>query len=336
MTDLPVLSLFCGPGGFDVGFSQSGFRTALAYDIDPVAISTHRRNHPGADALRANLLGLNATTIAAEWKKRCPIGPVGIIGGSPCQPFSVSNVNKFAADPRRRLLGRFATLLDGLQEHFDIPFFVFENVPGLLQDNYKRLYKRFIASLSRAGFQTSYQILDANDFGVPQRRRRVFVVGINKVLFPEAALAGFVFPLPNGVRQTVGDALSKLPEPLTFQETKTLGKSEYHVNHWCMTPRSSRFSDGGASDRHSGGRSFRRLSWDRPSYTVAYGNREVHVHPNGRRRLSVYEAMILQGFPTDYVIEGTLSDQIRLVSDAVCPPVAAAVASALRSQLQLA
>jgi DNA (cytosine-5)-methyltransferase 1 len=336
MNDLPVLSLFCGPGGFDVGFAESGFRTALAYDVDPVAISTHRRNHPAANALQANLLGLNASAIAAEWKKRCEIGPVGIIGGSPCQPFSVSNVQKFAADPRRRLLGRFATLLDGLQGHFDIPFFVFENVPGLLQENYKRLYKRFLKRLSQAGFQTSYQILDANDFGVPQRRKRVFVVGINKDIFPEVALAGFKFPVPGVARQTVGDVLMMLPEPVTFQEMKTVGKSDHHVNHWCMTPRSSRFTDETSFDNHSGSRSFRKLSWDRPSYTVAYGNREVHVHPDGRRRLSVYEAMLLQGFPSDYVIEGTLSDQIRLVSDAVCPPVAAAVASALRNQLRLA
>jgi len=81
------------------------------------------------------------------------------------------------------------------------------------------------------------------------------------------------------------------------------------------------------------GRCFRVLNWDRPSWTVAYGHREVHIHPNGHRRLSVYEAMLLQGFRPDYRLMGTLSDQIRLVSDAVPPPLAGKVAKAIRERL---
>ena len=81
------------------------------------------------------------------------------------------------------------------------------------------------------------------------------------------------------------------------------------------------------------GRSFRTLSWNEPSWTVAYGHREVHVHPDGKRRLSMLEALLLQGFPARYELRGTLTDQIRQVSDSVPPPLAAALATGLRAVL---
>jgi DNA (cytosine-5)-methyltransferase 1 len=101
-----------------------------------------------------------------------------------------------------------------------------------------------------------------------------------------------------------------------------------------MRPVANRFKDSSFDFTSGRGRSFRALSWNKPSFTVAYGNREVHVHPKMHRRLSVFEAMLLQGFPRKYVFEGTLSDQIRLVSEAVAPPVAKAIGIALRQQLQ--
>ena len=82
------------------------------------------------------------------------------------------------------------------------------------------------------------------------------------------------------------------------------------------------------------GRPFRVLEWGKPSWTVAYGHREVHIHPSGKRRLSIYEAMLLQGFRPDYVLGGNLSDQIRLVSDAVPPPLARALAESILKALK--
>src|SRR5262249_39448439 len=78
---------------------------------------------------------------------------------------------------------------------------------------------------------------------------------------------------------------------------------------------------------------FKRLVWDKPSLTVAYGNREIHLHPTGRRRISVLEAMLLQGFPKSYELRGTLSEQVTQVSDAVPPPLAAAVARSIRKTI---
>ena len=81
------------------------------------------------------------------------------------------------------------------------------------------------------------------------------------------------------------------------------------------------------------GRSFRVLSWNEPSWTVAYGHREVHVHPNGNRRLSIYEAMLLQSFPKSYKLTGNISNQVRLISEAVPPKLAFCIAKSIRSCL---
>src|SRR5207253_642295 len=90
-----------------------------------------------------------------------------------------------------------------------------------------------------------------------------------------------------------------------------------------------KFATGESSD----GRSFKRLKWGDVSPTVAYGNREIHVHPEGARRLTILEAMLLQGFPRDYALTGTLSAQVTQVSNAVPPPIAEAIARSLRSLL---
>src|SRR5262249_15095585 len=96
-----------------------------------------------------------------------------------------------------------------------------------------------------------------------------------------------------------------------------------------MNPRSPKF----VNHSDTQGRSFRRLKWDKPSFTVAYGNREIHVHPEGNRRLSILEAMLLQGFPESYKLVGSLTEQVIQVSDAVPPPLASAIASSIKEQL---
>ena len=94
-----------------------------------------------------------------------------------------------------------------------------------------------------------------------------------------------------------------------------------------MQPRSPKFKSG----EFGTGRSFRKLNWNEPSPTVAYGHREIHVHPDGARRLSIYEAMLLQGFPKSFELVGTLSEQVTQVSNAVPPPVARAIATTLKT-----
>jgi DNA (cytosine-5)-methyltransferase 1 len=101
-----------------------------------------------------------------------------------------------------------------------------------------------------------------------------------------------------------------------------------------MRPKSEKFRRAGAiREGDSSHRSFKSLSWSKPSLTVAYGHREVHIHPGGHRRLSVFEAMRLQSFPDDYVLSGNLSSQIAQISEAVPPKLAEAVAMSVRALL---
>jgi len=122
-------------------------------------------------------------------------------------------------------------------------------------------------------------------------------------------------------------------EPVAFAHGRDPADFGLHPNHWHMNPKSEKFRSGANEPGHHLGRSFRMLHWDEPSQTIAFGHREVAVHPDGHRRLTVFEAMLLQGFPTNYVLKGTLSDQIRLISDAVPPPLAQALASAVSAML---
>lgn len=326
-----LISLFCGPGGFDQGFKDAGFVTRLAYDNDEACVKTHRHNHPEANALLEDLSKIKPGAIIKEWNSRSARPPVGVIGGPPCQSFSVSNVYQDDLDPRHDLPIHYARILYALNKRFGLDFFVFENVPGLVTKKHIQKFSAFIKLFERAGFRVFEGSLDTQDFGVAQMRKRVFVVGINKEKFPDI---DFIFP--EGTTQkplTVNEALADLPEPLFFYLGVTEKDIPHHPNNWCMQPKSPKFSNGTLHPGELRGRSFRVLDGNRPSYAVAYGHREVCIHPDCKRRLSVLEAMQLQGFPWEYVLKGTMSDQIRLVSEAVSPPVAKAIADALKHQL---
>jgi DNA (cytosine-5)-methyltransferase 1 len=330
---LPVVSLFCGPGGFDVGFEQAGFTPVLAIDAAPAACKTFKHNHAGTMVLRRDLSSAPQGYVSERLREHpdSPI-PVGVIGGPPCQAFSLSNGHKKEGDPRAEMPRHYAAILKELNCQYEIDFFVFENVLGLKHPRHQAQFEQFKRLFAAAGFTIFEEELNAADFGVAQVRKRVFVVGFNNRKYPKI---DFSFPSAiSGDRSTVRDAIINLPPAFLFKRGAKTDEIPHHPNHWCMQPKSSRFTNGTLKQGEIKGRAFRVLQWDEPSWTVAYGHREVHIHPSGKRRLSVYEAMLLQGFPPEYVLCGTLSDQIRMVSDAVAPPVAKAVAQAIRNKLR--
>ena len=323
----PLISLFSGAGGLDQGFKERGFETRLAYDIEQHCVNTIEHNHQAASAHQEDLSEIDVDTIISHWRTSSEVPPVGLLGGPPCQSFSRSNVYKKDQDPRDTLPRHYARILNGLNDELGLDFFVFENVPGLLDEDHIELYDSFKRRARAAGFIVSEGELDAKYFGVPQNRKRIFVVGVNEDRFDSR----FQFPKEdeNASTPTVQDAIGDLPEPIHFSRSLTpedIAQEAGHPNHWCMRPRSDKFEDGSLSPGEIKGRSFRTLAWDQPSYTVAYGHREVHVHPNCNRRLSIFEAMRLQAFPDEYELVGNLSQQIDMISDAVAPPVAEALA----------
>jgi DNA (cytosine-5)-methyltransferase 1 len=325
---LPVVSLFSGSGGLDEGFVQAGFSPVLAIDNDRAACQTFEKNHSGVRVLVKDLSrAVNGYVVERLLELPSLVHPVGVIGGPPCQAFSMSNVHKRSDDPRLKLPETYAHILAELNKLYGLDFFVFENVLGLKHKAHSELFGYFKDLFASAGFTIFEDELDAQDFGVAQVRRRVFVVGFNAQKYKSLS---FEFPTGNpGHRTTVREMIGTLSPPTEFRRGIRSSDVAHHPNHWYMKPRSTKFFNGFLKEGDVKGRPFRVLEWGKPSWTVAYGHREVHIHPSGKRRLSIYEAMLLQGFGPDYVLKGNLSDQVRLVSDAVPPPMARALAESV-------
>ncbi len=325
---IPIISFFSGCGGFDSGFAAAGFEIRMALDVDPVAVKTYNHNARTAVCKVADLGASRGADLIKLCEDMVPAKPPrGVIGGAPCQTFSNGNVHFREDDSRHMLPRKYACILRDMNAKYDLDFFVFENVKGITSSKHQKEYKTIKRLFSRAGFILHEGEMDAADFGVAQHRRRVFLVGFNRMKWRNVS---FAFPkAQTQTPRTVEKMIKGLPEPLLFRRGTVVDDIPHHPNHWAMFPRSGKFSDGSLTPGNSDGRSFRVLAWDRPSWTVAYGNREVHVHPEGRRRLSVYEAMLLQGFPKSFEMLGTLSDQIRQVSDAIPPQIGKALGQAI-------
>ena len=324
---IPVLSLFCGAGGLDSGFVDVGFRPVRAYDHNAAAVSTYNRNIPGKIARIADLSDPSERAVNSILDD-LPEAPRGVIGGPPCQGFSYGNTRAKPDDPRNLLVHSYAEIIERACRRFPIEFFVFENVAGLKSSRHADRLARLTGRLDEIGFKVVQGRLDAKSFGAPQKRNRLFLVGFSHRLHPGKE---FVFPSPSMRKErVVAGAIAGLPDPAYFRRGMKPEEIPFHPNHWTSPPNSSRFATG---EFGGCGQSFRRLEWDKPSWTVAYGNREIHVHPDGRRRLSILEAMLLQTFARPWVFEGNFSEQVQQVSNAVPPCVARAVARAIRAQL---
>lgn len=331
-----LLSVFCGAGGLDLGFEKAGYDVALAFDIRVDSVRSYNHNRVRDKAIAHHLDVRTLSVALLDELHGEEFRPSGIIGGPPCQSFSRANKSQTADDPRRELPFVYAQLIADLNARHPLPFFAFENVTGLTEEPHRERFLELIKKLEDAGFSVTETVLNAINFGVPQNRARVILVGLNKESFKGRK---WVPPSPvNALAHdlTVRHAIGKLPEPTYFRRGLNSKDIEHHPNHWCMVPKSSKFkTEGALSAKKNRNRSFKTLDWDKPSLTVAYGNREVHVHPLLHRRLSVYEAMLLQGFPEDYELLGSLSSQITQVSEAVPPPMAEGIARALKEQTSL-
>lgn len=328
--ELPkIISLFCGAGGLDWGFHKEGFEIPVAIDISNAAIRTHKKNFPNTHSVAADLIKLqpegvfNIVADKVEAKAR-----IGLIGGPPCQGFSRANTKATIDDPRNQLPKLYLDIVKRLQSDYLVEFVVLENVLGIRDKKHAPTYQALIQGLEDLGFSITEKELCALDFGVPQNRRRVVLSALRSgqgysEVRPEKA---------TGLK-TVQEAIGGLVEPAFFNRNLNPNDIPLHPNHWTMNPKSPRFMD--PDGDHPKGRSFKRLVWTDASPTIAFGHREIHIHPDGRRRLSIYEAMRLQSFPPEFILEGNLSEQVEQVSNAVPPLLGKSIAAAVKKSLDV-
>jgi len=328
VTQIPkIISLFAGAGGMDLGFLQEGFDVSVAIDLEESAINTHKKNFVGTVSLAADLTVLGPQGVLQFVKKNIiPGTKIGVIGGPPCQGFSRANPGSRPDDPRNLLPSLYLEIIKALQEEYSIEFVVFENVLGMKDPKHWAKYEELINGLKKLRFIVTEKELCALDFGVPQNRNRIIISAMRKA-------RGYtqVIPIKRKGKSTVRETIGDLGEPAFFKKGLNINEIPEHPNHWTMQPKSERFRN---PDIDKKTRSFRRLVWDKASPTIAFGNREIHLHPLGTRRLSIYEAMLLQGFPPTFVLKGNLSQQVTQISNAVPPPLARSVAAAVKKSMQ--
>lgn len=304
-----VVSLFSGAGGMDLGFKQAGCKIIYALDSDPDACETYRRN------IGPHIVCADAREVNGYDLPECDV----IIGGPPCQPFSIAGKRLGEKDPRN-MIPRFLYLVNQKSPRWVL----MENVPGLSAGDGRQV-QRVVTWLERIGYRVRVGKLNASDYGVPQKRIRLFVVAWR-------SSGSLPWPAPTHLGGLLGRG------PVTVREALGLGEG------WIRNDIATR-GEGNSPEEPSVTVMVERppvlINWknkgrpasvDRPAPTVlasqATGTGLAWVRERVRR-LTVEECAALQGFPPEFEFVGTKASQYRQIGNAVPPPVARAWARAI-------
>ncbi len=329
MTKLNVLGLFSGGGGLDLGFSVAGFNSIFSSDIDSYSCETLSLNQGKKEYLSKHpvvcedIKNISYRTI----KKQVGTKNVDfIIGGPPCQAFSVFGKRKGLEDPRGNLVYEYARLIKEIEPEG----FLFENVAGLKTIHDGALYSELFEILSRGGqYAISAHEYEIADFGIPQFRRRIFFIGTktNKSIPQMEA----THTPPNSVFNahkpfnTISSILVDLPTPITNWKGDPFLNG--HVGRKHSQRIIERYSSLAFGERDHKTR-INKLNPEKPSFTIVVGSDagggKGHVHPFEPREVTPRESARIQTFPDWWEFYGTGRHIIRQVGNAV-PPLFAAI-----------
>lgn len=339
-----VIDLFCGCGGFSLGFERAGFNVSLGIDVWKDALKTFSLNHKGAIGMEADLSTLAPSSIVSRLDgKKVDV----IIGGPPCQGFSVAG-KRIVDDLRNKLYKNFVHFVD----YFKPKAFVMENVPNILSIGGGRVKDNILDDFQSLGYTVEYRVLMASDYGVPQNRRRAIFVGF---------LDGthFKFPVPfDSPKITAEQALSDLPEGSVAdgEDYPCLPQSKYQklmrrgstgLNNHQVTIHNqktvdiiSRVPDGGnykdLPKNLQGTRkvhiAWTRLNSKKPSFTIDTGHRH-HFHYSYNRIPTARESARIQSFPDNFYFTCSRTSQLKQIGNAVPPLLGEAIAKSLLEQL---
>ncbi|WP_319800694.1 DNA cytosine methyltransferase [Luteolibacter rhizosphaerae] len=339
-----VIDLFSGAGGLSLGAQQAGCKLVAAVESDKWAATTYESNFPDVDVHNSDIRNIDAKKFA---RQKIDL----VIGGPPCRAFSTSNQrNRGSKHPDSLLFKeyfRFVELIRPLG-------LILENVPGILQTENGSFYKQIEIAFRELGYHPSTLIVDASDYGVPQRRRRMFMIGTKVPV-------NLTPPKPHAQRVSVWEAISDLPKlengaqhaELAYRRDaassyakKLRGKRKKCAGHlvtrnksdlvnrfkwvpqggnWESIPDSLWPAESRAKERHTG--LYHRLKAGVPSIVVGNYRKNVLLHPTQNRGLSVREAARLQSFPDWFEFSGSIGFQQQQVANAVPPALAKEVIS---------
>jgi DNA (cytosine-5)-methyltransferase 1 len=304
-----VVSLFSGAGGLDLGLVRAGLQIVWANDIFIEAAETYAAN------IGPHIDTRDICTIGADEIPECDV----VVGGFPCQGFSVANWGRYSQDPRNQLYREMVRIIAAKRPKF----FIGENVKGLVSMAKGEALKAIIRDLEGCGYDVRHAVVNAADYGVPQARMRVLILGVRR----DMQWSGTFPPPPTHARPdlavglglrpwlSVGEALAHLPEP---------EKGGHIPNHEC-----SRYKL-----RFNGHLGHREIDPMKPAPTVTSrgddrGGVVVLHHPNNHRRMTARELAAVQSFPDDFVFAGAKTAAYRQISNAVPPLLGEAIGKML-------
>ena len=330
-TKFTCIDSFCGAGGLGLGLKQAGYNILLSFDIDQICIDTINANkkyfgHPAESADISDMLN-------GELLKKCNLerGELFLLaGGPPCQGFSIQRRGS-DIDKRNELVLKYGKLIEELYPMY----FVMENVTGIAGKRGKTILQQLIEDVEKIGYTVHIKLLDAQDYGVPQRRKRYFIVGERKDLGEH-----YEYPHPLDYRRTVRDVIGDLPSPpddgtdhpdislhrrdrlspLNLKRMKSLKEGQGRDD----LPMELRADCHKIDSSVIGFRNvYGRMVWDdvAPTITARFDSftRGQFGHPVQNRSISLREGALLQCFPMDFVFTGNKVDIARQIGNAVPP-----------------
>lgn len=345
------LDIFSGAGGLSLGAEMAGIDVKYAIEINKSAAQTFRRNHKGAHVICDDITKLSPKEIVGDNQIFI------IMGGPPCQGFSLSNtMNRNMNNPKNLLFKEFVRFVNELHP----TWFVFENVSGLTSMNHGETQKMIEKCFENLGYTVSPAVLWASDYGVPQHRNRFFLIG-------NAYGVKFEFPEKHEKQISVeeaigdlpilgnGDSYNILPYRVSLEEASRYAQQmrkcsenatqnfvsknndlvieRYkHIKqgqNWRAIPDSLMENYTDKKRTHSG--IYRRLLADKPSVVISNYRKSMLIHPFQDRGLSVREAARIQSFPDDFIFEGPISHIQQQIGNAVPPLLAKAVVKKILS-----
>ena len=346
----PVISLFSGAMGLDLGLNQAGLRVAVSQDVDRWCVETMRRN--GHTAIEGDIRALVAADPSCKFLLRTAgvkkKDVFAVVGGPPCQSFSTAGKRQGVEDARGQLYQEFINVVAALKPRF----FIFENVKGLasmptdpLDKNSKPVLQTILETFSAIGYKTIHGVLDAVHYGTPQFRERLVIVGSRdkEDIFLPAPTHFHRHQNPLMRWRTLSDVVTDLKEAGAHANFSPAVKRFLALvpagGNWKSLPADlTKEAMGGAFESGGGKVGFyRRLNPAEPSPTLVTSpiqKATMLCHPTELRPLSVLEYARLQQFPDDWKFEGKSSDCYRQIGNAVPVPLGRALGQMLLSVAQ--